>query len=75
MGLESPFIWKDGKMVIEHERVLRNRHDVFPVESQIWFGDHISGISYMGNIETIPRYTQIASVCLGIEGPLKVPLS
>ncbi|RFU25249.1 hypothetical protein B7463_g11087, partial [Scytalidium lignicola] len=75
LGLGSPFAWRDGRMLIESERVLRNRTDRSPVESQIWFGDYMSGISYKGNIRTIPGHKEPGSNLLSIGYPSKIPTS
>ncbi|KAF2493951.1 hypothetical protein BU16DRAFT_60318 [Lophium mytilinum] len=46
LGLGSPFLWKDGPL----EVTLEERHLPLPsgstVESQLWFGEHKSGIVY-----------------------------
>jgi hypothetical protein len=53
LGLGSLFAWNDGRMVIQTEHGHKNRRPESPVESQIWFGDHTSGIVYRGYITTM----------------------
>lgn len=53
LGLGSLFLWKDGEMRIDLERVQTGRNPFSPVESQIWFDDHMSGISYKGNVRSL----------------------
>jgi len=47
LGLGSPFLWKDGAL----EVVLEERYLIRPtgssVESEVWFGEHKSGIVYL----------------------------
>lgn len=53
VGLSSAILWRDGKMVIQSERVHRGRTPASPVESQIWFDDHMRGISYKEDLRTL----------------------
>ncbi|MCJ1248043.1 hypothetical protein MMC30_005258 [Trapelia coarctata] len=55
LGLGSSFLWKDGRMEIASERVHRGRTPFSPAESQIWFDDHKSGVSYKGDVRTSPQ--------------------
>lgn len=59
LGLGLPFAWKDGKMNVERETAHRNRHFETPVESQIWFGDHFSGVAYKGDVRSITETPKI----------------
>lgn len=46
LGLGLPFLWKDGDMPLEREEAHRNRSEITPVESQLWFDEYMSGVSY-----------------------------
>lgn len=59
LGLGLPFAWKDGKMDVVRETAHRNRHFETPVESQVWFGDHFSGVAYKGDVRSITEATKI----------------
>jgi hypothetical protein len=60
LELGLPFAWKDGKMDVKREGALRNRHKgVTPVESQLWFGDQFSGVSYKGDRHTITKVLEV----------------
>ncbi|KAH8670140.1 hypothetical protein BGZ60DRAFT_486172 [Tricladium varicosporioides] len=54
LELGLPFAWKDGQMDVRLETVHKNRHFGTPVESQVWFGDHFSGVAYRGDVTSIP---------------------
>ncbi len=54
LELGLPFAWKDGEMDILLEKAHRNRSPWSPVESQVWFGDHFSGIAYKGDAPQFP---------------------
>ncbi|RMZ73305.1 Dihydropteroate synthase [Pyrenophora seminiperda CCB06] len=47
LGLESPFLWNDGplKVTLEERYVIRPSGS--SAESQVWFGEHTSGIFYL----------------------------
>ncbi|KAF2472128.1 uncharacterized protein BDR25DRAFT_366887 [Lindgomyces ingoldianus] len=49
LGLGLPFLWKDGDLPLEREEAHRNRSEITPAESQLWFDGYMSGISYKGN--------------------------
>ena len=59
LGLGLPFAWKDGKMDVVRETAHRNRHFETPVESQVWFGDHFSGVAYKGDVRSITEAAKI----------------
>lgn len=45
-------------MVLKPERAHRNWVTYQPVESLIWFGDHMSGLAYRGDESSLkPPYT------------------
>jgi hypothetical protein len=47
LRIGSPFIWKDGLLKVTLEEMYRNRPRGMPVESELWFGEHLSGIVYL----------------------------
>ncbi len=47
LGLGSPFSWKDGLLKITLEERYSIRPSGSSVESQVWFGEHKSGIVYL----------------------------
>lgn len=58
LGLGSPFSWTDGRMTIKREQSHRNWVTYTPVESQIRFGNYMSGIAYRGDMSSLkPPYT------------------
>ena len=48
LGLGSPFLWRDGPLHIKLEETYTQRTPWSPVESQVWFDGHKSGIVYKG---------------------------
>lgn len=46
LGLGSPFLWHDGKAKICRKRSDQSRTENSYVESQIWFGEGMSGLAY-----------------------------
>lgn len=46
LDIGSPYSWFAGDSKVEIEEVKRRRTEFSPVESQIWFDDIMSGISY-----------------------------
>lgn len=54
LGLGSPFLWRDGKLAIEREEANRFRCEEMPVESKIFFDDHMSGVAYKAD-----RYSEV----------------
>lgn len=42
-----------SKMAIKREEVDRNRSPFSPVKSQLWFGEHMSGVGYKGDVGTL----------------------
>jgi hypothetical protein len=59
LGLGLPFTWKDGKIDMVRETAHRNRHLETPVESQVWFSGHFSGVAYKGDVRSITEATEI----------------
>jgi hypothetical protein len=51
LGLGSPFSWKDGPLKVTLEEKYAIRPSGFSVESQVWFDEHKSGISYLARAE------------------------
>ena len=47
LGLGSPFSWKDGPLEAKSQERYLNRPLGLSVESQLWFGEHRSGVVYM----------------------------
>ncbi|OCK76592.1 hypothetical protein K432DRAFT_360103 [Lepidopterella palustris CBS 459.81] len=47
LGLGSPFLWKDGPLMVTLEERYSIRPSGSSVESQVWFGEHKSGIVYL----------------------------
>jgi hypothetical protein len=46
LNIGSAFTWRRDGRDIEREESIRNRSSESPVESQIWFDDHFSGLAY-----------------------------
>ncbi|KAL9118531.1 MAG: hypothetical protein Q9187_004922 [Circinaria calcarea] len=46
LAFGSAFQWKSNGREITRQEVLVNKHSAFPVESEIWFGDRLSGLVY-----------------------------
>ena len=47
LGMGPPFTWKDGPLLVTLEERYLIRPPGSSVESQIWFGEHKSGIVYL----------------------------
>lgn len=54
LGLGSEFAWRDGPASIELQDTYKARTPWTPVDSQIWFGPHMSGIVYRGRVSSMP---------------------
>lgn len=55
LGLGSPFSWKDGPFRVSLEERYTIRPSRSPVESEIWFGEHKSGIVYLVRADKTQR--------------------
>lgn len=51
LGLGSPCSWKDGSLKVTLEERYVIRPSGSSVESQVWFGEHKSGIFYLARAE------------------------
>lgn len=51
LGLGSPFLWKDGSLIVTLEERHVTRPSGSSAESQVWFGGHKSGIVYLARAE------------------------
>ncbi|KAF2835300.1 hypothetical protein M501DRAFT_462415 [Patellaria atrata CBS 101060] len=47
LGLGSLFLWKDGPLKVALQERYLIRHSGSSVESEVWFGEHRSGIVYL----------------------------
>jgi hypothetical protein len=55
LRIGSPFLWKDGSLKVTLEEMYRNRPPRMPVESELWFGEHQSGIVYLARRLSYPH--------------------
>ncbi|KAF2471122.1 uncharacterized protein BDR25DRAFT_261554 [Lindgomyces ingoldianus] len=54
LGIGSEFTWRDGQASIALEETHTARTPWTPIDSQIWFGPHMSGIVYRGQVSLAP---------------------
>jgi hypothetical protein len=47
LRIGSPFLWKDGILKVTLEDMYKNRPPRMPVESELWFGERLSGLVYL----------------------------
>lgn len=47
LGIGSTYLWKDGPLTVTLEERYRVRPSGSPVESQVWFAEHKSGVVYL----------------------------
>lgn len=50
LDLGTPFAWNDGSLDIELQETYTRRNPFSPVESQVFLGEHKSGLVYKGNV-------------------------
>jgi hypothetical protein len=44
LSLGSPFLWQDSSLGVKIQEFWKFQHVDTPMESQIWFSDHASGL-------------------------------
>jgi hypothetical protein len=63
LRLGSPFSWKDGSLKVTLEWMNKNRPWGMPVESELWFDEHQSGLVYLARWQqSTPPYSTAHSV-------------